>query len=182
MIDDKEHKTAPEILKSAKKQVFESKRRKFQGLSTLVPEIRTLTKKALGTRGFAGSDILEHWEDIVGVDLARGVSPQKLTFERDNRTHGTLVVKSAGGAFAMLFEHQKDRVIGRINSFFGYPAVSRIKIIQGSLKLKTIPIKPIPKLIPKEQLDELKEKVALIEDDELREKTFELGKTLLMKK
>lgn len=159
-----------------------SDRRKFSGLATLAPEIRTITKKALGARGFAGSDILEYWEDIVGADLARGIAPQKLSFEKDNRTRGTLVVKSAGGAFAMLFEHQKDRVIQRINAFFGYPAVSRIKIIQGALKLKSEPIKPRPKQIPKEELEILEEKVGIIEDEELRERTFKIGQALLSKK
>ena len=157
-------------------------RRKFSGLATLAPEIRAITKKALGARGFAGSDILQFWEDIVGADLARGVVPQKLTFEKDNRMHGTLVVKSAGGAFAMLFEHQKERVMQRINAFFGYPAVSRIKIIQGALKIKSIPQKPVSKTIPKDELQALQEKVGIIEDEELRERTFEIGKALLAKK
>lgn len=157
-------------------------RRKFSGLATLAPEIRAITKKALGARGFAGSDILEFWEDIVGTDLARGVAPQKLTFEKENRTHGTLVVKSAGGAFAMLFEHQKERVMQRINAFFGYPAVSRIKIVQGALKIKSIPPKTVLKTIPKDELQALQEKVGIIEDEELRERTFEIGKALLAKK
>lgn len=157
-------------------------RRKFSGLATLAPEIRAITKKALGARGFAGSDISEFWEDIVGTDLARGVAPQKLTFEKDNRTHGTLVVKSAGGAFAMLFEHQKERVMQRINAFFGYPAVSRIKIVQGALKIKSIPPKTVLKTIPKDELQALQEKVGIIEDEELRERTFEIGKALLAKK
>ena len=157
-------------------------RRKFSGLATLAPEIRAITKKALGARGFAGSDILEFWEDIVGTDLARGVAPQKLTFEKDNRTHGTLVVKSAGGAFAMLFEHQKARRNLRIYAFFGYPAVSRIKIVQGALKIKSIPPKTVLKTIPKDELQALQEKVGIIEDEELRERTFEIGKALLAKK
>lgn len=182
MTDNKENTEAPETQKADKKLLFESKRRKFSGLATLAPEIRAITKKALGARGFAGSDILEYWEDIVGADLARGVAPQKLVFERDNRTHGTLVVKSSGGAFAMLFEHQKERVIQRVNAFFGYPAVSRIKIIQGALKLKSVPVKTVPKPIPKDLLTQLQEKVSVIEDEELRARTFEIGKALLSKK
>lgn len=182
MADDKEDKTTLETDKTVQKQAVEFKRRKFSGLATLAPEIRAITKKALGARGFAGSDILEYWEDIVGTDLARGIAPQKLSFEKDNRTRGTLVVKSAGGAFAMLFEHQKDRVIQRINAFFGYPAVSRIKIIQGALKLKSDPIKLRPKPIPKEELEILEEKVGIIEDEELRERAFKIGQALLSKK
>lgn len=160
----------------------ESKRRKYEGLSPLVPEIRALTKTALGARGFAGTDIIECWEDMIGSDLSKGAQPEKLVFEKNNRTHGTLHVRTAGGAFAMLFEHQKERVIARINAFFGYPAVSHIKITQGALKLHAPkPVKIKPKLSD-QALKELNEKVSVIEDEALRETTFEIGKAILEKK
>lgn len=157
-------------------------RRKYEGLSSLVPEIRELTKAALGVRGFSGVDILQNWEDMIGPDLAQGARPEKLTFERNARMGGTLVVKTAGGAFAMLFEHQKARVLERINTFFGYPAVAKIKIIQGSLKLQA-PKKVVPeKKVSPEAIEELTQKVAGIEDETLRTATFEIGKELLKQK
>lgn len=156
-------------------------RRAYEGLATLVPEIRSITRQALGTRGFSGADILESWVDIVGPDLSKGVRPEKLVFEKNNRSHGTLVVKTAGGAFAMLFEHQKRRVIERINAFFGYPAVSNIKMIQGALKLPTpVAVQPKRPIAP-EKLNELSDKVCVIEDEELRAATYEIGKALLEK-
>lgn len=161
--------------------VKENGRRDYEGLATLVPEIRVLTRQALGARGFSGADILESWEDIVGPDLAKGVKPEKLTFEGNSRSKGTLVVKTAGGAFAMLFEHQKRRVIERVNAFFGYPAVSHIKMIQGSLKL-SMPKLETKRLIDPKKLKELTDKVALIEDEDLRERTYAVGEAMLKKK
>lgn len=161
--------------------VKENGRRDYEGLATLVPEIRVLTRQALGARGFSGADILESWEDIVGPDLAKGVKPEKLTFEGNSRSKGTLVVKTAGGAFAMLFEHQKRRVIERVNAFFGYPAVSHIKMIQGSLKLSMPKLETKRSIDPK-KLKELTDKVALIEDEDLRERTYAVGEAMLKKK
>ena len=161
--------------------VKENGRRDYEGLATLVPEIRILTRQALGARGFSGADILESWEDIVGPDLAKGVKPEKLTFEGNSRSKGTLVVKTAGGAFAMLFEHQKRRVIERVNAFFGYPAVSHIKMIQGSLKLSMPKLETKHSIDPK-KLKELTDKVALIEDEDLRERTYAVGEAMLKKK
>ena len=161
--------------------VKENGRRDYEGLATLVPEIRVLTRQALGARGFSGADILENWEDIVGPDLAKGVKPEKLTFEGNSRSKGTLVVKTAGGAFAMLFEHQKRRVIERVNAFFGYPAVSHIKMIQGSLKLSMPKLETKRPIDPK-KLKELTDKVALIEDEDLRERTYAVGEAILKKK
>ena len=105
-------------------------RRTYEGLAPLTREVQAITRPILGRRGFAEVDILGSWEDIVGPDLARGILPEKLAFEKNKRINGTLYVKSAGGAFATLFEFQKQRVMERINGFFGYPAVSQIKIRQ----------------------------------------------------
>ena len=135
----------------------------------------------MGARGFSGADILESWEDIVGADLAKGVKPEKLTFEGNSRSKGTLVVKTAGGAFAMLFEHQKRRVIERINAFFGYPAVAHIKMIQGALKL-AMPKLDLQRPIDQQKLKELNDKLLLIEDKELRQITYAIGAAMLKKK
>ena len=81
----------------------------------------------------------------------------------------------------MLFEHQKQRVLERINSFFGYPAIGRIKIQQGALKLALKPvITPRPLTIVEEQ--NLAARVAEIDDDDLRHKAYEIGKAILQKK
>jgi len=160
--------------------VKENGRRDYEGLATLVPEIRVLTKKALGARGFSGADILESWADIVGPDLAKGVKPEKLMFEGTSRSQGTLVVKTAGGAFAMLFEHQKRRVLERINAFFGYPAVAHIKMIQGALKL-SVPKIQTNRPIDAKRLKELADKVSKIDDEELRNRTYAVGEAMLKK-
>lgn len=157
-------------------------RREFSGLERLTKEVRRITAHVLGIRGFSGADILESWSDIVGPDLSLGISPEKLTFERDNRTHGTLHVKSSGGAFAMLFEHQKQRVIERINCFLGYPAVSSIKIKQGRLFLKKPRVEQHKKTVLKPEIESLRQKVSIIENKDLREITYQIGLSLLKQK
>jgi len=156
-------------------------RRSYEGLAPLTREVQSITRPILGRRGFAEVDILGSWEDIVGADLARGILPEKLTFEKDKRINGTLFVKSAGGAFAILFEFQKARVIERINGFFGYPAVSQIKIRQGYLKIKPQPVEKGRSLTPAEEAD-LQKRVSKIEDETLRQQAYEIGKAILIKK
>jgi len=158
----------------------EYKRRNFEGLAPLTHEIQAIAKPILGMYGFVSVDILRNWEEIVGEDLAKGIRPEKLTFDKDKRTNGTLHVKSAGGAFAMLFEHQKARVIERINTFFGYPAVKNIKIRQGALKLAQPSGNSERLLTPIEQKT-LTARVADIEDPELRERVYRIGEELLKK-
>jgi len=156
-------------------------RRTYEGLAPLTREVQVIARPILGRRGFAEVDILGSWEEMIGSDLARGILPEKLTFEKDKRTHGTLFVKSAGGAFATLFEFQKQRVIERINGFFGYPAIAQIKIRQGYLKLKPQPMAEVRPLTPDEE-KELQNRVSQIEDEELRKQAYEIGKAILIKK
>lgn len=157
------------------------RKRTFTGPERLTYEVKSIAKKVLTTRGFAGLDIIECWDDIIGEDMAKGIRPEKLTFEKDSRTHGTLHVKSAGGAFAVLFEHQKNQIIERINTFFGYPAVSKIHISQGKLLFpRAEPIRPIRKPT-KEEIRRLEAKVSHIEDEALRNTTYHIGLSLLQK-
>ncbi len=157
------------------------RRRKYEGAERLTQEIRTISKPFLAKRGFAGIDIIEYWDDIIGPEMAPGIRPEKLMFEKDARTNGILHVKSAGGAFAILFEHKKLQIIERINTFFGYPAVARIHITQGKLHFpKPESISPIKKPTPA-QLKKLEAKVTQIEDEELRAQMYKIGLKLLQK-
>lgn len=150
-------------------------RRGYGGLSTLAGEIRRLTRPVLGKRGFTGVDILSGWSDILGADLARGVVPEKLTFDRDARVNGTLHVKTSGGAFALLFEHQKAKVIERINTYFGYPAVAKIQITQGSLPTpKRIAPTPTHKVSAADERA-VRARLASVSDDALREKLVQIA-------
>ena len=167
------------MIAKCKKEEFA--RRSFEGLAPLTQEVQRIARPILGPRGFAGIDILAGWEAIVGEDLARGIQPEKLTFETDKRTGGTLHVKSAGGAFAMLFEHQRARVIERINTFFGYPAVAHIRIRQGSLHLSHQEQSQQRSLTVAEEA-QLNARVATIDDSELREQAYRIGKELILKK
>ncbi len=157
------------------------RKRTFEGPARLTKEIRTIAQKVLGTRGFAGLDIIESWIDIVGEHIANGIRPEKLTFEKDSRTNGTLHVKSAGGAYAVLFEHQKPLIIEKINTFFGYPAVSKIHIMQGKLHFPPLQETPIQRKPLPRELKLLKEKTDCIADEDLRQKTYQIGLTLLKK-
>lgn len=166
------------MTEKCKKEEF--KRRGYEGLAPLTKEVQAIAKPILGTRGFAEVDILSAWEDMIGKDLAKGITPEKLTFTANTRTNGTLHVRSAGGAFAMLFEHQKSRVIDRINGFFGYPAVSMIKIRQGALKLSRQNI-ALKRTLTTQEENELQSRVAHIQDPDLREQAYRLGKEILLK-
>ena len=91
------------------------------------------SKAALIKRGFAQADILTHWPAIVGPNLANFSSPEKLTYSRQGNKDATLRIRVAPG-WAPEFQHFEPLVIERINSFFGYKAISRLQLIQAPVK------------------------------------------------
>ena len=153
--------------------------RTYEGLDSLTREVQKLARPLLGQHGFTQVELITHWSDIVGQELALGVKPVRLTFPAKDRMNGTLHVRTAGGAFAMLLEHQKGRIMERVNTYFGYPAVSNLKIEQGGVRLPHSE-EPEPEWpLSEEELMPLLEKVNAIVDDSLRQKTLEIGIKLL---
>ncbi len=161
---------------------IEPRSRKYEGLAPLTKDVSALTRHIFGERGFVGIDLITNWADIVGMELSQGVLPVRLTFPQKQRSNGVLHVRAAGGAFALLFEHQKSRVIERVNTYFGYPAVSDIRIVQGALKLPKPESEEVEWPLGDEEVQALLQKVDSIEDDALRARTFELGVAMIQKR
>jgi len=160
----------------------EPRSRKYEGLATLTKEVTALTQNIFGQKGFVSIDLITNWADIIGSDLAQGVVPLKLTFPLNRHSQGTLHVRTASGAFALLFEHQKARVIDRINTYFGYPAIAQINQIQGAVKLKSVQPQEVEWPLGDDEVQDLLTKVNAIENDELRAQVFELGVAMIQKR
>ena len=160
----------------------EPRSRTYEGLAPLTKDMNRLTKDIFGVRGFVGVDLVANWTDIVGEELALGVLPVRLTFPYKQRKNGVLHVRAAGGTFALLFEHQKARVIERVNTYFGYPAVAEVRIVQGAMKLPKAEPAEVEWPLGDEEVQALLQKIDGIEDDALRSKAFELGVAMIQKR
>ncbi|HAA92128.1 MAG: hypothetical protein CMM48_11290 [Rhodospirillaceae bacterium] len=96
-------------------------------IATLLPK---LTRKALGKYGFSYAGLITDWKTIVGPEIARASLPEKLTFPRNKRDSGILRLKAEGGA-ALEIQHLEPQILERINSYFGYRAVTRLQLVNG---------------------------------------------------
>jgi hypothetical protein len=89
-------------------------------------------QSAFARQGFAAVDIISHWDDIVGVELAGKTEPVRLVWPRrdDPDSTGTLTIR-VEGAYAIELQHLAPVVIERVNRYFGWRCVGRIAIRQG---------------------------------------------------
>ncbi len=143
-----------------------------------------ITRDIFKKRGFAQSHILAHWPAIVGEALAEYCSPEKLAFPRaPNEGRGlqesaTLTVR-VDGPIALEIRHLEPQIVERINGYYGYNAVARLKLVQGPLppRLKSRRRKFRP-LTPEER-DTLVRSLAPIGEPALKSALERLGQRIL---
>lgn len=142
-------------------------------LAALLPR---LTKTALGRRGFAEGGIVADWPAIVGAELAASSLPERLVFPQGARSGGTLHVR-VSGALALELQHLEPQVIERINGYFGYAAVARLKLRQAPIPPRPVRRPTAPMLQP-EAAREIESVVAGVADPGLRTALAGLGRAL----
>lgn len=78
--------------------------------------------------------LIQSWPEIAGVRLQEGCRPEKLIWPA-RRADGTTaepatLVVACEGAFVLRLQHETHEVLARVNAFFGYPAVTKLRIVQ----------------------------------------------------
>ncbi|WP_096703172.1 DUF721 domain-containing protein [Magnetospirillum sp. 15-1] len=166
-----DRKTKPETKPS-------DERRTFGLVSIAVPSDR-VTRPVFGRHGFAGGALVVDWPAIVGSAVASHTLPLSIKFPPKERTEGTLVVKVDSGAFALEMQHLEPLILERINGYFGWKAVARLKLRQGPLPESTTKAKPAPAAPPQPDAPlPAGDRLAQVEDPELREVLERLGRRL----
>ena len=95
----------------------------------------------LAKQGFSESDLILHWDDIVGERLAANSRPIKLQWPprppgrnpETTQQAATLVVRVEGG-FALELQHMADQLLARINAHLGWRCVGRLTFKQGPIE------------------------------------------------
>ncbi len=114
------------------KPASDERRGRSVALARLVP---ALARKAYRARGFAQETVISRWPEIVGRELAEIALPWRLRFRRGARNEGTLEIR-VESAHATLLQHQEPIILARVNGFFGYRAVARIRLIQAPVAVR----------------------------------------------
>lgn len=157
----------------------------YKGARPLADIIAEPLSAACRKRGFATLDLVAHWPDIVGPALAETTAPDQLAWPRrpkgliEEETHepAVLTVRCTGAA-AMRLSLEAQLVIERINTFFGYRVVGRIRPLQ--LPPVRLGPKPRPKPMPLSAEAERRvcELSAGIADDGLKAAVERLGRAV----
>jgi hypothetical protein len=137
-----------------------------------------LTRKAFEKYGFSAAALLTDWRSIVGADLADFAAPERLKWPRSVASRGDVEVGAEGRPGAVLVlrveparaldvQYKAQQILDRINVYFGYRAVTEIRIIQAPLAKPVCAPKrlaSLPSISPSDAPE-----LADIADEQLRE-------------
>ena len=102
--------------------------RRTRGFEATSGLLKDQIRKVGESRGFAHSRILTHWPEIAGEDMARITRPVKVGYGREGM--GATLTLLTTGSNAPIVEMQKEKLREKVNSVYGYAAISRILITQ----------------------------------------------------
>ncbi|GMM60641.1 hypothetical protein NUTIK01_14180 [Novosphingobium sp. IK01] len=144
-------------------------------ISDLMPAIG---RTAFRRFGFVQSSVVSRWPEIIGAAHARHCLPESIRFAPGEKADGVLHLVVTP-AHAPLIQHVIPEIIERVNRFFGYRAVARVKLRQGVVQARQAtgpkPLAP-PSLKPIPM--ELGESLRDIGDPELRAVLESLARSL----
>ena len=106
-------------------------RRFGKGFRHASETVRKSLGQIVGKKGFAESDVLLRWPEIIGEALARTCQPVKVHYGAKRDLGATLVVQTDSGR-APEVSHLAPKLVERVNRFYGYRAISRIKVTQST--------------------------------------------------
>jgi hypothetical protein len=131
---------------------------------------------AFKRHGFASVEIVTHWDDIVGGEIAAHCEPIKITWPRqadaDEPEPATLVLRCQGPA-AIEIQHLAGVIVERVNRFLGWRAVDRVALRQAPLTRRAKP-QP-PPAIDAAEARRIAEQMTDIADEDLRAALGRLG-------
>jgi hypothetical protein len=142
-------------------------------VAELVPQIG---RAAFRRFGFVQSSVVTRWPEIVGERHARVCMPESIRFPPGEKSGGILQLVVLP-AHAPLIQHVIPEIVERVNRFFGYQAVAKVKMRQGEVKPPPGTNRAAPpslKPIPIELGDSLRD----IGDPELRTVLESLARSL----
>ena len=147
----------------------------IQGLRSFKDTLPKNIKKIIKKKGHIFSETLNNWKYIVGDDLFKVCYPK--SFKNSNKLGASCLLIMVKRGHEVDMEYSKNLIIEKMNKFFEYKVVEKVKLItfEGDQeKFK----KKIKKDVTK---SEYLEKISSIKNDKIKNSLLELSKLLKKK-
>ncbi len=134
----------------------------IQGLRPFSSSIPKTLRKHLKKSGYNYSNIVDNWTKLVSKKISDCCYPITVKMSKEMK-NGTLILNVIHGKEVEV-EYEKNEIIEKINSFFGYNCIGsvKLKIVQNKLEEKA---KVYPKI---KDLTKIEEKMKKVDNENLK--------------
>ena len=106
----------------------------LQGLRSFGKILPQGIKNILKKNGYNYSEIASKWNNLVGRDIANSSYPKSIQINSGS-INATLILAVKRGN-ELLIEYSKKEIIDKINSYFGYRFINKIKLVSNNTEIK----------------------------------------------
>ena len=144
----------------------------FQGLRSFKDTLPTSIKKIINKKGHIYSETLSNWKYIVGERLFKVCYPK--TFKNSNRFGVSTLLIMVKRGHEVDLEYSKKEVLDKMNSFFGYSVVEKLKFVSFDDEQKIF----LKKELPQENvtINKYQNKINDVKNDKIKKSLIELSK------
>ncbi len=107
----------------------------IQGLRSFKDTLPKNLKKIINKKGHIYSETLSNWKYLVGNELFKVCFPK--TFKNSNRFGVSTLVVMVKRGHEVDMEYSKKNILDKMNNFFGYDVVEKLKFISFDDEQKT---------------------------------------------
>lgn len=138
-----------------------------------------LTRPIMKQRGVALAEIINHWSEIAGPLLMAETQPEKLIYAAGAGHAATLEI-AVSPAFALELQHLTPLIVEKVNGYFGFRAVEKLRLRQTPIRRPESPqtTKRDSRPLTADERSKLSEMLDGVEDRELRQALENLGRSL----
>ena len=142
----------------------------IQGLRSFKDTLPKKIKKILNKKGHIYSETLENWRYIVGNELFEVCYPK--SFKNSNKLGTSCLNIMVKRGHEVDVEYSKKLIINKMNSFFGYNIVEKVKLITFEGEQEKFKKNKITDVTKSQHID----KISTIKNDKIKNSLIELSK------
>lgn len=150
-------------------------------LTDLLPK---LVDPIYARKGLASSALAAAWPDLAGTAFADCTMVEAIQWPHQRRDggpsyRGGVLTVRVDGPKTIYLQHEERQILERVNRFFGFAAIGRLKIVQAPVsRAKKPPAAALAELTP-QQDRRLRDCVAEFSDPRLNEAILDIGRGVL---
>ena len=143
----------------------------IQGLRSFKDTLPKNIKKVINKKGHIYSETLNNWKYIVGENLFKVCYPK--SFKNSNKLSASTLIVMVSRGHEVNLEYSKKDIINKINSYFGYSVVEKLKFISFEDERKIFLNNNNDKVVTN---DKFQNKIKDVRNEKIKKSLIELTK------